>query len=57
MLPLKKILIADDHEVVRAGVIRIIGNDGMVFGEAADGLQALQMVREQELNLAILDVS
>lgn len=54
---MKKILIVDNHEVVRAGVIGIIGQDGTTFGEAADGLRALEMVREQDWDLAILDIA
>jgi two-component system invasion response regulator UvrY len=47
----------DDHEVVRAGVTRIIEQPGIVFGEAANAAQALQRVREEDWDLAILDLS
>jgi two-component system invasion response regulator UvrY len=54
---MKKILIVDDHEVVRAGVMRILDEDGTVFGEASNLSQALQMVREQPWDLVVLDLS
>jgi two-component system, NarL family, invasion response regulator UvrY len=54
---MKKILIVDDHEVVRAGVIKIIEQPGFVFGEVGDADQALKLVREQDWDLAVLDIS
>jgi two-component system invasion response regulator UvrY len=54
---MKKILIVDDHEVVRAGVIKIVEQPGFVFAEAADADQALKLVREQDWDLAVLDIS
>ena len=54
---MKKILIVDDHEVLRAGVIKIIGQPGFVFGEANDAGQALKLVHEQDWDLAVLDIS
>jgi two-component system invasion response regulator UvrY len=54
---MKKILIVDDHEVVRAGVIKIVGQPGFVFGEAGDAGQALKLVHEQDWDLAVLDIS
>jgi DNA-binding NarL/FixJ family response regulator len=54
---MKKILIVDDHEVVRAGVIKIVGHPGFVFGEANDADQTLKLVREQDWDLAVLDIS
>src|ERR1700688_3347655 len=54
---MKKILIVDDHDVVRAGVMSILEPLGAVFSEAGDVSQALQMVREQDWDLVILDIS
>ncbi len=54
---MKKILIVDDHEVVRSGVIRIMEPGGAAFGEASDFSQALQMVRDEEWDMAIVDLS
>jgi DNA-binding NarL/FixJ family response regulator len=54
---MRRILIVDDHEVVRAGVMRIIEQPGMMFGEASNAQQALELVRGQEWDLAVLDIS
>jgi two-component system, NarL family, invasion response regulator UvrY len=54
---MKKILIVDHHEVVRAGVISILKPIEAIFGEASDASQALQMVREQDWDLAVLDIA
>lgn len=52
-----KILIVDDHEVVRAGVMRVIERQGTAFGEASNGEQALEMVHKQDWTLVVLDLS
>ena len=55
---MKRILIVDDHAVVRDGVKRIFEAPGaIVFGEASTGLAALQLAREQDWDLAVLDLS
>jgi len=54
-----RLLLADDHALVRAGVRRILDDDpGLrVVAEADDGGEALQTALTQEIDLAILDVS
>jgi DNA-binding NarL/FixJ family response regulator len=54
-----RLLLADDHALVRAGVRRILDDDPglQVVAEADDGGQALQTALGQEIDLAILDVS
>lgn len=55
---MKRILIVDDHAVVRDGVKRIFEAPGaIVFGEASTGLAALQLARERDWDLAVLDLS
>lgn len=54
---MKKILIVDDHEVVRAGVMRILDQPGMAFGEASNAAQALQKLRDEDWDLVVLDLS
>jgi len=54
---MKRILLVDDHEVVRAGLMQIIELGGTVFGEAGNGQQALKLVREEHWDLAVLDLS
>ena len=54
-----KILIADDHSVLREGLKCIVKEIPMVttVEEAADGRQALTMIRENNYDLVILDIS
>ena len=56
---MKRILIVDDHEVVRAGVRRILNAKPgtIVFGEAGAAPDALRLVREQDWDLVVLDLS
>jgi two-component system invasion response regulator UvrY len=53
-----KILIADDHAVVRQGVQYILRNEfkEVEFGEALNAEEVLDKVREQTWNLVILDI-
>ena len=54
-----KILIADDHAVVRRGLKEILEHelDPITCGEAADAQQVLTQVRSQDWDLVILDVT
>jgi len=54
-----KILIADDHLVVRKGLIQIIKEDftDAKIEESSDGKEALHFLRTQEYNIAILDIT
>ena len=56
---MKRILIIDDHAVVRDGVKKIFDeqHSAVVFGEASTRLEALQLAREQDWDLAVLDLS
>ncbi len=54
---MKRILIVDKHEVVRAGVMRIVEQPGVVFGEASSADQALQLARNEDWDLAVMDFS
>ena len=55
---MNKILIADDHAVVRRGLIQILseGFPGAVFGEASNGQEVLKRIREQKWSLLTLDI-
>ena len=52
-------LIADDHAVVRQGLIQILGNipEITVAGEAINGQEVLDKVRAEAWDVVILDIS
>ena len=54
-----KILIGDDHSILRAGLKEILARDlaGAIFGEAKDAEGVLIQVQLQAWDLIILDVS
>jgi DNA-binding NarL/FixJ family response regulator len=58
--PLKiRVLLADDHEVVRSGLRMVLEaqSDIEVVAEAADGAQALEQALSKDVDLTVLDVS
>ncbi len=54
-----KVLLADDHAIIRDGLKQILADtdDLVVIGEAANGLEVMQRVREQECDVLVLDIS
>ncbi|HEY0321204.1 MAG TPA: response regulator transcription factor [Pyrinomonadaceae bacterium] len=56
---MKRILIVDDHEVVRDGVKRIFDKQpgSTIFGEAGTAPEALRLAREQDWDVVVLDLS
>ena len=59
-VPLRaRILLADDHELVRDGLKLVLDSepDLSVVAEAGDGAEALEMALRDEFDLAVLDVS
>lgn len=56
---MKKILIVDDHEVVRDGVKRLFDEHSLKvnFGEASTAPEAVKLVREQDWDVVVLDLS
>jgi two-component system, NarL family, invasion response regulator UvrY len=54
-----KVLVADDHAIVRRGLRQILAEtaDIIVGGEAATGDEVLRLVRDQRWSLVILDIS
>ena len=53
-----RILVADDHAVVREGLIALINTerDMIVIGEAADGIEAVARVKELRPDLILMDL-
>jgi len=56
---MKKLLLIDDHEVVRDGIKRILGeqSETICFGEASSASEASALVVGEEWDLAVLDLS
>lgn len=54
-----RVLIADDHTLMRDGLKQILAASGdvLVAGEACDGFQTLELVRNSEWDLLLLDMS
>lgn len=54
-----KILIADDHAIVRSGLKQIVAetNDIQVTHEAASGKETLDKIRQHQVDAVILDIS
>ena len=54
-----RLLLIDDHEVVRAGIKRVFDEQpgAVAFGEASGAREALKLVREEEWDAVVLDIS
>ncbi|MFW5640536.1 MAG: response regulator [Thermodesulfobacteriota bacterium] len=54
-----RVLFADDHQVMRQGLIRMIADQPniQVVGEAADGREAVEMVRRLRPDVVVMDVN
>jgi DNA-binding NarL/FixJ family response regulator len=53
-----RVLIADDHELFRAGVAAVLSTDERieVVGQASDGLNALALFKELQTDVVLLDI-
>ncbi len=53
-----RVLLADDHAMVRRGLRLVLEGEGFeVVAEAGDGLEALELVNTTDVDLAVLDVA
>ncbi|UCF85182.1 MAG: response regulator transcription factor [Desulfobacteraceae bacterium] len=54
-----KVLLADDHKIVRDGLRRIVEDAGdmEVIAEAADGREALHQIQKKPPDVAVIDIS
>lgn len=54
-----RVLLADDHAIIRDGVKQILADtdDLVVVGEAANGAAVLKMIAEQQFDVVVLDIS
>lgn len=52
-----RVILADDHAVVRKGIREFLEEGGIsVVAEAADGQEALRLIREHQPDVAVLDI-
>ena len=53
------IVVADDHALLRKGIIRILDEVDYfhVVGEAGDGLELIELLKKKKADLAIVDIS
>ena len=54
-----RIIVADDHTLVRAGLQRILsGSENLeILGEASNGAQAIALLQETPCDVLLLDLS
>ena len=54
-----RVLVVDDHTIVRDGICALLALDGdiEVVGEAANGSEALKMVKELEPDVVLMDIA
>lgn len=54
-----RVLLADDHDVVRQGISSLLKaeDDVVIVGEAADGAGAVEMARERHPDVIVMDAS
>jgi two-component system invasion response regulator UvrY len=54
-----KVLIADDHAILRKGLIEILNESfpSLNYFEASSGIEALQICRKENLDFILLDIS
>ncbi len=54
-----KVLLADDHDIVRAGLRRVVEDSGeiAVIAEASDGRQVLSKVKDECPDVVVVDIS
>lgn len=52
-----KVVIVDDHEVVRTGIVSLFdGSEVKVVGQAAGGAQAMKLVKDKKPDVVLLDI-
>ena len=52
-----RVLIADDHEVVRCGLHTLVADSGLeIVSEARSGEEAVEMAKREDIDLVLLDI-
>ena len=54
-----KVIIADDHPLLREGIIKILSLEPriQVVGEAQDGAQAIELARNTDVDIILMDIN
>jgi len=54
-----KVIIADDHPLLREGIIKILSLEPkiQVVGEAEDGAQAIELARNTDVDIILMDIN
>jgi DNA-binding NarL/FixJ family response regulator len=51
------VMVADDHKIVREGIVALCATNGMqVLGELADGGAAIEMIHSKQPDFGFLDL-
>ncbi|MGD0845408.1 MAG: response regulator [Geobacteraceae bacterium] len=53
----KRILVVDDEENARIGLSRLLSNEGFLVDSVSNGCEALNYLRQQEVDLIITDIN
>jgi DNA-binding NtrC family response regulator len=53
----KRILVVDDEENTRLGLSKLLSQEGFIVDLAANGTEALDLLRRQRVNLVISDIN
>jgi DNA-binding NtrC family response regulator len=53
----KRILVVDDEENARIGLSRLLAKEGFTVDSVANGFEALNYLRQQEVNLVVTDIN
>jgi len=58
-LPPIRILVVDDHQLVRRGICRVLRQqpDFHIVGEASDGAEAITKAKEHQPDVVVLDIA
>jgi DNA-binding NarL/FixJ family response regulator len=53
-----RVLLVDDHEIVRVGMVQLLSNfpDFQVVGQAGNGFQAIEKAKELKPDLVLMDI-
>ena len=53
----KRILVVDDEENARIGLSRLLSKEGFMVDSVSNGFEALNYLRQQEVNLIVTDIN